>query len=262
MATITIRPNGAGDVTGLQATSPAGGTHYAYVSDQSDSTVVVGNVGQSDLYNVANTAVTGVISQIEVFVRARTGIPGATNTFYITVKTGNSSLQTVSVYASYTNFSYVWSVNPNTGSAWTWSDINNLQVGITVVSGNVLVAAEEWVVVTYNPVSAPTIVTGSASPIGSSTATLGGNITDTGGENNTVRGFQYGLTDSYGSDVHETGSYGTGAYTLGISGLLYNTTYHFRAYSTNSAGTSYGSDQTFTTLPIKRPMVLFRLGLS
>lgn len=101
--------------------------------------------------------------------------------------------------------------------------------------------------INYSTVTVPTVTTGSATSIANNSATLGGNITNTGGENNTVRGFQYGLDTGYGSDVHETGSYGTGAYTLGISSLNSNTTYHFRAYSTNSAGTSYGSDQSFTT---------------
>ncbi len=34
-----------------------------------------------------------------------------------------------------------------------------------------------------------------------------------------------------------------------ISGLTASTTYHFRIVTTNSAGTRYGSDTTFTTLP-------------
>ena len=34
-----------------------------------------------------------------------------------------------------------------------------------------------------------------------------------------------------------------------ISGLTASTTYHFRIVATNSAGTRYGSDRTFTTLP-------------
>jgi hypothetical protein len=96
-------------------------------------------------------------------------------------------------------------------------------------------------------VVAPTITTGVASSIAITSATLGGNITNTGGENNTVRGFQYGLDTGYGSDVHEDGSYGTGAYTLGISSLLPDTEYHFRAYSTNSVGTTYGDDVSFIT---------------
>jgi len=37
----------------------------------------------------------------------------------------------------------------------------------------------------------------------------------------------------------------TGAYSWGISGLTDGTTYHYRAYATNSYGTAYGSDQTY-----------------
>jgi hypothetical protein len=40
---------------------------------------------------------------------------------------------------------------------------------------------------------------------------------------------------------------GIGTFTSSITGLTANTTYHIRAYATNSVGTSYGSDLTFTT---------------
>ena len=56
----------------------------------------------------------------------------------------------------------------------------------------------------------------------------------------TVRGFNYGLTTSYGTDTTENGSFSTGAYTANISSLTCGTTYHFRSYATNSAGTGYG----------------------
>ena len=41
----------------------------------------------------------------------------------------------------------------------------------------------------------------------------------------------------------------TGPASAAIEGLTPNTTYHFRIVATNSAGTGYGSDATFTTLP-------------
>ena len=41
-----------------------------------------------------------------------------------------------------------------------------------------------------------------------------------------------------------------------ISGLSASTTYHFRIVATNSAGTSYGSDRTFTTLSATGPPVV------
>jgi len=100
----------------------------------------------------------------------------------------------------------------------------------------------------------PTVSTQAASSIGDNSATLNGNITDTGTSNVTERGFDWGFTDSYGSSWTETpGPYGTGTYNHGISGLDSATTYHFRAKAYNSYGWTYGADTEFTTtgLPTK-----------
>ncbi|MBP6912673.1 MAG: peptidoglycan-binding protein [Candidatus Pacebacteria bacterium] len=98
-------------------------------------------------------------------------------------------------------------------------------------------------------ISTPTTSTTSASSITTTTAVLTGNITDTGGENNTERGFDLGTDNTYTmSDVEDaTGSYSTGSYSLTATGLTCGTTYHYRAYSTNTAGTGTGSDDTFAT---------------
>lgn len=52
-------------------------------------------------------------------------------------------------------------------------------------------------------------------------------------------------------DAHTTlgATEATGPFVSDISGLLPATTYHVRAYATNSVGTNYGDDVTFTTLP-------------
>jgi hypothetical protein len=42
---------------------------------------------------------------------------------------------------------------------------------------------------------------------------------------------------------------GSGTFTSNISSLAANTTYYVKAYATNSVGTSYGNEITFTTLP-------------
>jgi len=97
----------------------------------------------------------------------------------------------------------------------------------------------------------PTVSTQAASSIGDNGATLNGNITDIGSDDVTERGFDWGLTDSYGSSWTETpGPYSTGAYSRGISGLDSGTTYHFRAKAYNSYGWAYGSELTFDTLEI------------
>ena len=97
--------------------------------------------------------------------------------------------------------------------------------------------------------STPTTTTTSASSITTTTAVLTGNITDTGGEANTERGFDIGTDNTYTmSDIEDaTGSYSTGSYSLTATGLTCGTTYYYRAYSTNTTGTGTGSDSTFTT---------------
>ena len=93
----------------------------------------------------------------------------------------------------------------------------------------------------------PTVITNDVSNMGETTATANGNITATGGENCTVRGFQYGLTQTATWNVHSSGSFGTGSYNMNLSGLTCESTYYVRAYATNSAGTSYGEWKSFTT---------------
>ncbi|MES3030873.1 MAG: LamG-like jellyroll fold domain-containing protein [Patescibacteria group bacterium] len=96
-------------------------------------------------------------------------------------------------------------------------------------------------------VSSPTLTTGDATSITETVATLAGTITATGNANPTVRGFAYGLTTGYGSIISESGNFSTGTYSFSLSALTCNTIYHYVAYATNSGGTSYGSDDTFTT---------------
>ncbi|KIL35020.1 hypothetical protein SD71_15195 [Cohnella kolymensis] len=96
----------------------------------------------------------------------------------------------------------------------------------------------------------PLVNTLQPSVIGSVGATLQGDIQDTGGEDPT-RYFEYGQTTAYGNIV--SASVGAaGIFTAAIGGLTENTTYHYRAYATNSTGTGYGPDQTFTTTSYMR----------
>lgn len=101
----------------------------------------------------------------------------------------------------------------------------------------------------YNLGSYPTVTTQAVTNINQTTSTASGNITDIGGSNPTVRGFKYGLTQTDTWDVNEAGSFGTGSYSLTLTGLVPNKTHYVRAYATNSKGTSYGSWQSFTTKP-------------
>jgi hypothetical protein len=99
-------------------------------------------------------------------------------------------------------------------------------------------------------VEEPTVVTAAATGIGETEATLNGEITDTGGLNVTIRGFEWGydLGGPYPNNVHEDGDYTAAIYDLLANGLTPDTTIYFRAYCTNPIGTSYGGELDFDTL--------------
>ncbi|MBR6064146.1 MAG: hypothetical protein IKP54_08345 [Bacteroidales bacterium] len=93
----------------------------------------------------------------------------------------------------------------------------------------------------------PTVSTNTVSSITTS-ATCGGNVTATGGAEVTERGICWSTTQNPTiNDSHTTNGNGTGSYTSNMTGLTHSTTYYVRAYATNSAGTAYGSQKSFTT---------------
>nr|WP_230678909.1 T9SS type A sorting domain-containing protein [Hymenobacter properus] len=100
--------------------------------------------------------------------------------------------------------------------------------------------------------TSPTLTTAAVSSITQTTATAGGNVTADGGASVTDRGVVYstttGPTTATGVTVAAGTPTGTGSFTASLTGLTAATTYFVRAYATNSVGTSYGPEVTFTTL--------------
>ncbi len=101
---------------------------------------------------------------------------------------------------------------------------------------------------TFKTSNAPTAVTNAATGIGGSFATLNGLVN--ANNFNTSVSFQYGTTTSYGTTVAADPNFVSGnsdtAVSKAITGLLPNTTYHFRVVA-QGYGTAYGADMTFTT---------------
>ena len=107
------------------------------------------------------------------------------------------------------------------------------------------------------PASAPTVTTTSpASSVTTTSASVGGNVTADGGATVTEKGVVYSLSgDNTNPQIGGTGvtkvaysSGGTGSFSQTISSLAQGRSYHYNAYAINSAGTSYGSAISFTTL--------------
>ena len=107
-------------------------------------------------------------------------------------------------------------------------------------------AGDAWVFVS----GLPTVVTGAASAVTQSSATLNATVNPNGGDVSDCH-FQYGTTSLYGSSAPCATPPGSGnsavAVAAPVGSLAKGTTYHFRIAATNSRGTSYGSDETFTS---------------
>jgi len=95
---------------------------------------------------------------------------------------------------------------------------------------------------------APVVVTGQAVADNARSAALGGTVDPNGSR--TTYSFQYGTTTSYGAQTgmrNLRSRSGSKTVLANINGLSPQTLYHYRLVATNSAGTSDGADETFTT---------------
>ena len=99
------------------------------------------------------------------------------------------------------------------------------------------------------PAALPTVTTATPTNVTANSATCGGNVTASGGATVVERGVCW----STSSNPTTSGSHlaassgGTGAFTVNVMDLTPETTYYIRAYAVNSAGTTYGSEERFTT---------------
>ena len=97
--------------------------------------------------------------------------------------------------------------------------------------------------------SSPSVTTTAVNAVTTSSAQSGGNITSDGGTVVTSRGVCWNIATGPTillSTKTSNGS-GTGIFISSITGLTAGTTYYVRAYATNSVGTVYGSEETFTS---------------
>ena len=168
---------------------------------------------------------------------------------------------------------YSVSVNNGNGAVATITDANHNILGKATVSNNTanitlngtLTAGTELTlcVFGYNKVTnmqvinvadPATVTTIAITDIDKTTATGGGNVTADGGATVTARGICWSTAQNPTVDGnHTTDGTGTGSFTSSMTGLTANTTYYVRAYATNSVGTAYGEEVSFTTLPAGIP---------
>ena len=153
----------------------------------------------------------------------------------VTTQSGVATVNTAFTSSALTDFGFYWNHSTATPSSNT-GRFDNFKVTLTIIA---------------NP---PTISTNAISSITASTAVSGGNVTNNGGLTVSRRGLVYStgtITDTTsttgGGLIIDPGT-GTGSYSSTLTGLTNNTTYNVKAFALNSAGVSYGANQSFTTL--------------
>jgi hypothetical protein len=145
--------------------------------------------------------------------------------------------------------------NPVTGDSITHvsAEISGLTCG-TTYHFRIKAENSKWLNF-YSPDSTftsghiPTLKTISLSGIAATAAISGGIIIYDGCISITSRGVCWSTTaNPTTSDSKTSDGNGSGQYVSNIIGLTAGITYHIRAYATNSAGTAYGDDVSFSTL--------------
>ncbi len=126
-------------------------------------------------------------------------------------------------------------------------------------AGNFSAQSAALSVTTAATITVPTVSTTAVSSVTSTSANSGGHITLDGGANIMARGVAWSTTTdpTVALSTKTTDGSGNGIFSSSITGLAAGTTYHVRAYATNSAGTSYGSTVTFTAATSKNKIKVY-----
>lgn len=192
----------------------------------------------------------------------------ATHSFSFNGENLNGSDLSIAALAGYTfslseNGTYTTTLSIPAGTTVTdqevWVRFSPTSVqsynGTISITGGGLPSAFEVAVTGSGINTAVAVTTGSASGLTSVAATLGGSLVEGcsavsayGIEYSTVNGFANGS----GTQV-PSGNLSAGAFSSSLSGLEPNTTYYFKAYATDNAGTVYGLQGDFMTNALSAP---------
>ncbi len=145
----------------------------------------------------------------------------------------------------------------NTGDIMYWDAATSTWIMMPAGSSGQVLTVENGVPVWANlPEYAtmtlpPTVTTSAPSEVTQASALCGGVVTNDGNVQLTACGVCWS-THHFPTiaDAHTENDLTVSAFTSHIEGLAHNTTYYVRAYASNSVGTTYGAEMTFTTADI------------
>lgn len=145
-----LRPNGTGTADNFSGSGCSSIWECVddVTADEGATYVSKGGGGwNNETYAAENSVVgAGTIDSVVVFVRASNN-----QSVRCALRTGGSLYESsdITVGASYANYSNTWVNNPDTSSPWTWTDIDALEIGVTLKSS--CHATQVWMEVHFTP---------------------------------------------------------------------------------------------------------------
>lgn len=218
------------------------GNKIRKITPSREVTIIAGNEVQGQVDG--NGTAASLYAPAAIAINASTGIA------YFS-EWGNSVIRKIELLGGYTispplpaglSFDNTTGVITGTPTA-----MNNGPISYAVTGTNYYGTSTATVIITTGSVSA--LTTTAANTITSTTAKSGGTITSDGGSAILTSGICWSTNQNPTiSDTKTTNGALSGTYTNTMTGLTASTTYYVRAYATNSIGTNYGYQVSFSTL--------------
>ncbi|MEI7491429.1 MAG: Ig-like domain-containing protein [Bacteroidota bacterium] len=240
-----------GDKVEISSTTAGGSTpkgRYGFTPDGPNrcAGIWTENRGSAEFGYAQGISIGGLIG---LSVATQGGVPA------IITSAGGTLQMVATIFPSSANQNVTWSIVPGTGAA----TISPTGLVTAVIDGSVYAKAiavqdntmKDSLMITISgqvPL-APSVTTLAATNISGTGVTLNGSVIAHNASTSVT--FNWGTSIAYGNTIAASPSTVTGntatQVLAGLSGLSEGTTYHFRCVGTNSVGTTYGSDLSFTT---------------
>ncbi len=220
--------------TGIYAQCPQKMSYQAVIRNSSNALVTSAPVGMK--ISILQGTTTGTPVYVE------TQIPHTNSNGLATLEIGGGTI----VSGTFTG------INWGAGPYFIKTETDPLGGTSYTITGTSQLLSVPYALYAVKAGNAPTVSTTAASAVLSNSATLNG-LVNANGFISTVS-FEYGTTTAYGNTVQSTPNTVSGNSNISVSynltGLLSNTTYHYRVKSLNALDNSYGNDLTFTTISL------------
>lgn len=222
------------------------------------------SLGSSCTYTVlaANPVISASTGSLSDFGLVKVGTTSANSSFTTSAVELHANL----VVTAPTGYQVSTSPSSGFGSSVSLTPTNGTVPSTTIytrfapgtvgaISGNIALTSDGTttvnVAVSGTGIDNPVVSNPTSASVTANSAVLGGTVTNINYSNVTTRGIYYsttnGFADGDGTPVSQSGTFGAEAFTVNVGSLSSNTTYYYKAFATNAAGTSYTSQGTFTT---------------